>query len=65
MSTDHSRIIEEELSSLGIDCSSRQAEQLDHYYELLIEKNKTMNLTRIVEFRDALEKHFADSLSDR
>ncbi len=62
MSTDHSRIIEEELSSLGIDCSSRQAEQLNHYYELLIEKNKTMNLTRIVEFRDALEKHFADSL---
>lgn len=43
--------------------STAQAEQFVRYYELLLEKNSVMNLTRITEFDDVVEKHFADSLA--
>lgn len=33
------------------------------FYEMLIEKNKVMNLTAITEFDDVVEKHFIDSLA--
>lgn len=33
------------------------------YFLLLLETNKTMNLTRIVEHKDAILKHFLDSYS--
>ncbi|MCJ8344080.1 16S rRNA (guanine(527)-N(7))-methyltransferase RsmG [bacterium] len=33
------------------------------YFSLLLETNKTMNLTRIVEHKDALLKHFLDTYS--
>ena len=62
MSQDRIQMIEEELRAQGLNCTAHQAGQLLSYYELLVEKNKVMNLTRIVEFRDALEKHFVDSL---
>mgnify|MGYP001090884300 CR=1 FL=1 len=32
-------------------------------YEMLVEKNKVMNLTSITEFEEVVEKHFLDSLS--
>ena len=32
------------------------------FYKLLIEKNKVMNLTAITEYKDVVDKHFADSL---
>lgn len=37
-------------------------EQFMMYYELLIEKNKVMNLTAITDFDEVIEKHFIDSL---
>ena len=37
--------------------------QFLNYYEMLIEKNKVMNLTAITEFDEVVEKHFLDSLS--
>ena len=40
-----------------------QQEQLTLYYEMLVEKNKVMNLTAITEFEDVLEKHFLDSIA--
>jgi len=40
-----------------------QIKKLDLFYELLLEKNKVMNLTAITEFDEVLIKHFADSLS--
>lgn len=46
-----------------ISFSGEQKEQLITYYEMLIEKNKVMNLTAITEFEDVLEKHFLDSIS--
>ena len=51
------------LSTWNFSLSSKQIEQLDTYYEMLIEKNKVMNLTAITEFDEVIVKHFADSLS--
>ena len=42
---------------------SIQKEKFYDYYELLIEKNKVMNLTTITEFDEVVEKHFLDSLA--
>lgn len=47
----------------GIPLSDLQQNQLQTYYEMLVEKNKVMNLTAITEFQDVLEKHFLDSIA--
>ena len=60
MKTDQIKI---KLQSLRLEVSDLQAEQLLDFYELLVEKNKVMNLTSITEFDDVLVKHFADSLA--
>ena len=51
------------LEELGISLSEEQIGQFLTYYEMLVEKNKVMNLTAITEFDDVIEKHFLDSLS--
>lgn len=51
------------LSQLQIKVSESQLGQFITYYEMLVEKNKVMNLTAITEFEDVVEKHFLDSLS--
>lgn len=51
------------LEDWKIPFSVLQKEQLTTYYEMLIEKNKVMNLTAITEFEDVIEKHFLDSIS--
>ncbi len=51
------------LNELGIELSDEQIAQFLQFYELLIEKNKVMNLTAITEFDEAVNKHFLDSLS--
>ncbi|MCR5736701.1 MAG: 16S rRNA (guanine(527)-N(7))-methyltransferase RsmG [Eubacterium sp.] len=50
------------LEELGISFSEKQINQFLLYYELLIEKNKVMNLTAITEFNEVIVKHFIDSL---
>lgn len=50
------------LKQNNIECSNMQAEKLIRYYEMLVEKNKVMNLTAITDFDDVVIKHFADSL---
>ncbi len=62
MSRDYSYLIDT-LSSWNFEFNENQISQLDKYYELLIEKNKVMNLTAITEFDEVIVKHFADSLS--
>lgn len=62
MNRDYSYLVNT-LSSWNFELSERQLEQFDKYYELLVEKNKVMNLTAITEFDEVLVKHFADSLS--
>lgn len=47
----------------GISLSEEQIEKFYHYYEILIEWNKVMNLTAITELEDVIYKHFIDSLS--
>lgn len=51
------------LKNLNISLSERQMEQFITYYEFLVETNKVMNLTAIMEFDEVIEKHFLDSLS--
>lgn len=51
------------LEELHIALSEEQINQFIRYYEMLVEKNKVMNLTAITEFDEVIEKHFLDSLS--
>ena len=52
-----------DLDELHITLSDYQVNQFLLYYEMLIEKNKVMNLTAITDFDEVLKKHFVDSLS--
>lgn len=52
-----------ETEQMGINLSRQQREQFFLYYEMLVKKNKVMNLTAITEERDVVTKHFSDSLS--
>lgn len=51
------------LSEWKIPLSEKQKQQFQKYYELLIEKNKVMNLTAITEYSEVKLKHFYDSLT--
>lgn len=53
----------EKLKELNITLTKEQLNQLEKYYELLIEWNKKINLTRIVEKKDVYLKHFYDSIT--
>ncbi len=53
----------EELKKLGIELTEEQLEQLEEFYELLIDYNEKVNLTRITEKEDVYLKHFYDSLT--
>ena len=52
----------DELSKIDIRLDDKQLEAFEKYYDMLIEKNKVMNLTAITEFDEVVEKHFLDSL---
>ena len=52
-----------ELSKLNINITPLQLQQLERYYELLIEYNKVMNLTGITDKEEVYLKHFYDSLT--
>lgn len=51
------------LDKFNISLSDEQISKFILYYEMMIEKNKVMNLTTITEFNEVIEKHFLDSLS--
>lgn len=53
----------EEANKISIAFTNEQLEQFRVYYEMLVEKNKVMNLTGITEWDEVLEKHFLDSIS--
>jgi len=59
---DYNRLIEY-LDQYSISVSNEQIDLLDGYYNMLIETNKSLNLTAITEFEDVLVKHFIDSVS--
>ena len=53
----------DEANKISITFTDTQLEQFRMYYEMLVEKNKVMNLTGITEWNEVLEKHFLDSIS--
>lgn len=53
----------EELSKLGIVLTRTQENQLEMYYNLLIEWNNKMNLTGITERNSVYLKHFYDCIT--
>ena len=50
-----------ELKKININISQLQLSQLKMYYELLVEWNEKINLTRIINREDVYLKHFYDS----
>ena len=59
----NNNIFKEELKKINITLTEIQSEQLEKYYNLLIEWNKKINLTSIVEKEIVYLKHFYDSLT--
>lgn len=57
--SDHLKAICGEMS---LEITEEQIQKFFSYYELLIERNKVMNLTAITEMEDVITKHFVDSL---
>ena len=53
----------EELKLINVSLTQNQLDQLNEYYNLLIEYNKVMNLTGITEYEEVYLKHFYDSLT--
>ena len=53
----------EDITEGKVILNDTQLEQFDKYYEILIEKNKVMNLTAITEREDVILKHFIDSIA--
>lgn len=51
------------LQSIRVELSEEQLNQFVKYYQMLVEKNKVMNLTAITEWDEVVLKHFVDSLT--
>lgn len=49
-------------SHCGFELSPRQLEQFGGYYDLLMENNEALDLTRLKSFEDIVIKHFVDSI---
>lgn len=55
--------MENHLNFLNINLNNEQIKQFYEFMNLLIEKNKVMNLTGITEPKEIILKHFIDSLT--
>ena len=53
--------LKEYLALYDVSITDDQIKQLDTYYEMIIETNKSLNLTAITEFNEVIVKHFIDS----
>ena len=53
----------EAIKELGINLDKIQKEKLHKFYQILIEENQKINLTRITEEEDVYLKHLYDSLT--
>ena len=53
----------EELKKINIELNSKQLNQLEKYYEMLVKYNEFINLTGITEHDQVFLKHFYDSLT--
>lgn len=50
------------MNSIGIELTNSQLNAFETYYDMLIDRNKVMNLTAITEFDEVMDKHFLDSI---
>ncbi len=55
-------ILTDGLRKLDISYNDIQIDLVNRFYEMLIERNKVMNLTRITDKKEFYEKHILDSL---
>lgn len=55
--------LKEKALTWGIELDVEQLYKFERYYEMLVEKNKVMNLTAITEKNEVIDKHFVDSLA--
>ena len=51
------------LSDWNLELTAEKEQQFLTFYEMLVEKNKVMNLTGITQYDEVLVKHFVDSLA--
>lgn len=51
------------LQQWNLELTEEKEKQFQMFYDMLVEKNKVMNLTAITEFDEVVEKHFLDNLS--
>lgn len=51
------------LPDIGLAAEEKKLKQLQEFYRLLIETNRSMNLTAITKPKEVVYKHFIDSLS--
>lgn len=56
-------ILLEATKNFGIDFNARQLEQFEIFYNLIVDWNKKINLTAIVDEKDFAIKHVIDSLT--
>lgn len=59
----NTRLLVSDAEKLGISINDEQLSRFDLLSELLVEQNKTMNLTAITDPDGIAVKHFADSIS--
>lgn len=58
----HKEYIYEQFKKINIELNEKQINQFYHYFEMIVEKNKVVNLTAITEYEDVVIKHFVDSV---
>ena len=51
------------LKQWNLELTEEKENKFQMFYDMLVEKNKVMNLTAITEFDEVVEKHFLDNLS--
>ena len=57
------KYLKECAKQLEIEITESQLDQFATYFEMLVEKNKVMNLTAITEKNEVIIKHFLDSIA--
>ena len=55
-------LLSDGIKKIGLEANKNQIKKFMEYYEMLIEKNKVMNLTAITELDEVVVKHFLDSV---
>lgn len=56
-------IFKDYLKELNVEINEKMYEQLEQYFEILVEENKKYNLTGITDYKEVFIKHFYDSLT--